>query len=98
MSNVICSARVYERDRLAIRAEPLVVVSGRLERRHGTVNVIADRVEPLSWSGRPEILAASREAAARAAGDGTGQGGRVVDLRGLRAAAPRANSFGRGRR
>jgi hypothetical protein len=37
-------------------------------------------------------------AAARAAGTGAGQGGHVADLRRLRAAAPAANSFGRGRR
>jgi error-prone DNA polymerase len=98
MINVICSTQVYERDRLAIRAEPLVVISGRLERRYDTLNLIADRVAPLSWSGRPEILAAGKEAAARAVGDGAGQGGRVADLRRLRAAVPAANSFGRGRR
>ena len=66
---------------------------------HGTLNVIADRVAALSHAGRPEIAReAERAAAPRRPGSGAGQGGRVVDLRALRAAAPPPNSFGRGRR
>jgi error-prone DNA polymerase len=98
MTNVICPPPVYERDRIAIRAEPLVQVWGRLERRDGAVNVIADRVAGLTHAGRPDVGRAAERAAARAAGTGAGQGGHVADLRRLRAAAPRANSFGRGRR
>ena len=98
MTNVICPPAVYERDRIAVRAEPLVQVWGRLERRDGAVNVIADRVAGLTYTGRPELGQAAERAAARAAGTGAGQGGHVADLRRLRAAAPRANSFGRGRR
>jgi error-prone DNA polymerase len=98
MTNVICPPAVYERDRIAVRAEPLVQVWGRLERRDGAVNVIADRVAGLAYSGRPDVGRATERAAAQAAGTGAGQGGHVADLRRLRAAAPRANSFGRGRR
>jgi error-prone DNA polymerase len=98
MTNVICPPAVYERDRIAVRAEPLVQVWGRLERRDGAVNVIADRVAGLTYAGRPDVGMAAERAAARAAGTGAGQGGHVADLRRLRAAAPRANSFGRGRR
>ncbi|HXD70139.1 MAG TPA: OB-fold nucleic acid binding domain-containing protein, partial [Gaiellales bacterium] len=98
MTNVICPPAVYERDRIAIRAEPLVQVWGRLERRDGAVNVIADRVTGLTHAARPDVGRAAERAAARAAGTGAGQGGHVADLRRLRAAAPRANSFGRGRR
>ena len=98
MTNVICPPAVYERDRIAVRAEPLVQVWGRLERRDGAVNVIADRVAGLTYAGRPDVGRAAERAAARAAGTGAGQGGHVADLRRLRAAAPRANSFGRGRR
>jgi error-prone DNA polymerase len=98
MTNVICPPAVYERDRIAVRAEPLVQVWGRLERRDGAVNVIADRVAGLTYTGRPDVGRAAERAAARAAGTGAGQGGHVADLRRLRAAAPRANSFGRGRR
>ena len=94
MTNVIIPPAVYERDRIMVRAEPLLQVWGRLERRNGAVNVIADRVAGLSHAARPEVA----RAAARAAGTGAGQGGHVADLRRLRAAAPAANSFGRGRR
>ena len=94
MTNVIVPPAVYERDRIMVRAEPLLQVWGRLERRNGAVNVIADRVAGLSHAARPEVA----RAAARAAGTGAGQGGHVADLRRLRAAAPAANSFGRGRR
>jgi error-prone DNA polymerase len=98
MVNVVVPADVYERHRIVIRSEPLVQVDGRLERRSGTLNVIADRVTALSYAGRPEIARDAERAAARAAGTGAGQGGHVADLRALRAAAPQPNSFGRGRR
>ena len=42
--NVIVSPQIYERDRLTVRTEPLVVVEGRLERHAsagGAVNVVA---------------------------------------------------------
>ena len=84
MTNVIVPAAVYERDRLAVRAEPLVQVTGRLEKREGTINVLAERVEALSRPGRPEIGAEPQPGEA--------------DLQQLRAAAPHANSFARGRR
>jgi len=84
MVNVIVWPQVYERDRIVVRAEPLVEVTGRLERRDGTLNVIAERVAPLARPGRPVI--GPREQPA----DG--------ELQDLRAAAPHANSFGRGRR
>ena len=63
---------------------PLVQVTGRLEKREGTINVLAERVEALSRPGRPEIGAEPRPDEA--------------DLQQLRAAAPHANSFARGRR
>ena len=79
MTNVIIPPAVYERDRIMVRAEPLLQVWGRLERRNGAVNVIADRVAGLSHAARPEVA----RAAARAAGTGAGQGGHVADLRRL---------------
>ena len=62
------------------------------------MNVIADRVAGLAYAGRPDVGRTAERAAAQAASTGAGQGGHVADLRRLRAAAPRANSFGRGRR
>jgi error-prone DNA polymerase len=83
MSNVIVYPDVYECDRIAVRAEPLLEITGRLERREGTINVLAERIAPLRHPGRSEIGPAPAE---------------VPDVGELRAAAPQANSFGRGRR
>jgi error-prone DNA polymerase len=43
---------VYERHRLAIRAEPLVIADGRLERRDGVTNVVVSSVRRLE---RPDL-------------------------------------------
>ena len=82
MVNVIVPPEVYERDRIAVRAEPLLVVRGRLERREGTINVLAESVGPLTRPGRAEIGPSAAE---------------PPDVGELRAAAPHPNSFGRGR-
>jgi error-prone DNA polymerase len=50
--NLIVSPPVYDRFRLAVRSEPLVLASGRLERRDGTANVIVDSIERLD---RPDL-------------------------------------------
>ncbi len=50
--NLIVSPPVHERFRLAVRSEPLVLASGRLERRDGTTNVIVDSIERLD---RPDL-------------------------------------------
>jgi error-prone DNA polymerase len=50
--NLIISPPVHDRFRLAVRSEPLVFASGRLERREGTANVIVDRIERLD---RPDL-------------------------------------------
>jgi len=58
-------------------------VTGRLERREGTINLLAASIVPLGRPGRAEIGPAPAE---------------QQDIGELRAAAPHANSFGRGRR
>jgi error-prone DNA polymerase len=83
LSNAIVPPDVYARDRIAVRAEPLLEVTGRLERREGTINVLAERITALSHQGRAEIGPAPAE---------------TPDVGELRAAAPYPNSFGRGRR
>ena len=50
--NLIVPPPVHERFRLAVRAEPLVLAAGRLERREGTANVLVDRIERLE---RPDL-------------------------------------------
>jgi error-prone DNA polymerase len=50
--NLIITPTVYERHRLAVRAEPLVMAAGRVELHEGTVNVLVDRIERLE---RPDM-------------------------------------------
>jgi error-prone DNA polymerase len=48
--NLIVPAQVYERHRLTVRTEPLMLAEGKLERlpaAGGAINVLVDRVEPL---------------------------------------------------
>ncbi len=45
MINVIVRPQLYERHRALLRAEPLIVAFGRLERRGRNVNVLASRLE-----------------------------------------------------
>ncbi|MBI4538836.1 MAG: error-prone DNA polymerase [Gemmatimonadetes bacterium] len=57
--NVIVKPKVYERDRAAVRMEPFLGVTGRLQKDGDTINVIAHEVVPLRLrSGtRPEAHA-----------------------------------------
>ncbi len=45
--NVIVRPALHERQRSLVRTEPFVVVSGELQRRDGTVNVVAKELRPL---------------------------------------------------
>jgi len=47
LANVVVKPAVYLRYRALVRAEPFVVISGRLQRRDGTTNVIAQSVRSL---------------------------------------------------
>jgi error-prone DNA polymerase len=91
VANVIVPPPVYERCRLAVRTAAFALVGGRLERREGIINILADSVERLS---APAAATATvrhiepppdRETGREAA---TGE-------RELAAVAPRAHSFGR---
>jgi error-prone DNA polymerase len=100
--NVVVSPQVYERDRLAVRTEPLLLVDGRLERHAsagGAINILARRVSGLEV---PDRLAAevkdispldlaelTRQAEGQAAATGTDD---------FRAIAPAVQSFAAGRR
>jgi error-prone DNA polymerase len=53
--NLIVPPRIYERDRLTVRSEPLVLVEGTLERHAaagGAINVLIRRLVPLDASER----------------------------------------------
>jgi error-prone DNA polymerase len=85
--NVVVAPQVHDRFRLAVRAEPFVTIAGKLERRHGVINVIADSVTRLD---RPDLpLADVRHIEPRKAWS------TQEDVSDLRAVAPAAHSFGR---
>jgi error-prone DNA polymerase len=93
--NLIVPPPIQERFRLAVRAEPLVLATGRLESREGTINVLVDRIERLE---RPDLPSAKvkhiepRRTWSGEAGEGLPGAEEEADLR---AVAPAAHSFGR---
>ena len=85
--NLIVPPPVYERCRLAVRAEPIVAADGRLEHREGVTNVLVSRLSRLD---RPDLpLAEVRHIEPRRAWS------TQEDAGDLRAVAPAAHSFGR---
>jgi error-prone DNA polymerase len=86
--NLVVPPPVHDRFRLAVRAEPLVLAAGRLERSEGTLNVVVDRVERLE---RPDLPRAEiRHIEPRRTWSTETQ-----EEADLRAVAPAAHSFGR---
>ena len=83
--NLIVSPPVQDRFRLAVRSEPLVLASGRLECREGTANVIVDRIERLDRPDLPNAQVKHIEPR-RVWSSDAGELGAVV---------PKAHSFGR---
>jgi error-prone DNA polymerase len=85
--NLIVPVPVYERCRLAVRAEPLLIADGKLERREGTTNVLCSSVRRLD---RPDLpLGEVRHIEPRRAWSNDEAAGD------LRAVVPAAHSFGR---
>jgi error-prone DNA polymerase len=109
--NLIVPAQVYERDRLTVRTEPLVIAEGKLERlpaAGGAINVLVDRVQPIS---APDHIAAEvkdfsmldeqvrRGLAAQARQTSVEQRtSREAEAEDFRAVAPPVLSFASGRR
>jgi error-prone DNA polymerase len=107
--NLVVPPPVYERHRLLVRTEPLLLVEGKLERHAaggGVINVLVDRIGSIS---APDRLVAQikdfsmldemvRVETARAAA-GTGEDGMDgAEADDFRAVAPAVMSFGSGRR
>ena len=102
--NLIVPPPVYERCRLTVRAEPLVIADGKLERREGVTNILVDSVRRLERPDPPlgEIrhiepgrvwsseAGEGRDSSER--GAAAAGGGTADDLR---AVAPAGHSFGR---
>jgi error-prone DNA polymerase len=51
--NLVVKPTLHEKQRSLVRGEPFVIVRGELQRRDGTVNVIAQRFRPLRAAGAP---------------------------------------------
>jgi error-prone DNA polymerase len=110
--NLIVPSKVYERHRLTVRTEPLMLVEGKLERfaaAGGATNVLVDKVDSIAAPER--VLADIKDfsmldeqvrlglAAQRTAAQGEGDGARRADeADDFRAVAPPAMSFASGRR
>ena len=102
--NVIVAPALYERQRLTIRSEPLVLVTGRFERHAagaGAINIIAQDVKMLDVAdhlGAPEReLASVRDLPRR--GEGSQASGEpAAATHDLRAVVPPVISFAAGRR
>jgi error-prone DNA polymerase len=83
--NLIVPPSLYERSRLVVRTEPLVLAAGRLERHPsggGAINVLVRRIQAL-----PVVEGVAEGAA-----------GKVTPLPEMRAVAPPVQSFAQGRR
>ena len=86
--NLIVPPPIHDRFRLAVRAEPLVLATGRLEQREGTTNVLVDQIERLE---RPDLpVAQVKHIEPRRVWSTETQ-----EEADLRAVAPAGHSFGR---
>ena len=110
--NLIVPPKVYERHRLMVRTEPLLLVEGKLERfakAGGAINVLVDRIGQISAPDRVlaqikdfSLLddqvrtALASERAAAGAGQAAGVSSGEADD--FRAVAPPVMSFAAGRR
>jgi error-prone DNA polymerase len=92
MTNVVVLPPVYERHRLLVRTAGFVSVAGKLERREGVVNIVAERISELERPGLP--LAEVRHiepSPSRETGKQLGK----QQIAELGAVLPAAHSFGR---
>ncbi|MGI8633616.1 MAG: OB-fold nucleic acid binding domain-containing protein [Solirubrobacterales bacterium] len=108
--NVVVLPPVYERHRLTVRTEPFVSIAGTLERREGTINIIARRIggldrpdlpraevrhiEPPAHR-RPEPATSADEQELPAAAGAEGLRPAAAGGADLRAVAPTGHSWGR---
>jgi error-prone DNA polymerase len=94
--NLVVAPPVYQRHRLTVRAEPFVIVTGRLERRTGTTNVVVDHIAGLE---RPDLPLADVKSIEPPRGRETGRPDEpaiaAAAAGDLRAVLPAPHSFGR---
>jgi error-prone DNA polymerase len=90
--NVVVYPNIYQRNRHVVRAEPFLLVEGRLQRRDGTVNVLAREIRPLGGArDGAEPAAPARDIDILAAKGGHEPAERsIADLRAI---APAAHNY-----
>jgi error-prone DNA polymerase len=100
--NLIVPPQVYDRHRLTVRAEPLLMAVGRLERlaiAGGAINVLVHSLQALEVpdTAAAEVVSLASRAAAAAAAEGTARAGAerpaAVAAAGAGAAAEAASDF-----
>ncbi|HWF51298.1 MAG TPA: DNA polymerase III subunit alpha [Solirubrobacteraceae bacterium] len=112
--NLIVPPPIYERHRLTVRTEPLVIVEGKLERfaaAGGAISVFVHRIAPISTPDRPiaevkdfsmlderERRRIAEEKAAAAAAPAAAEAAAAAEAEDFRAVAPAVMSFASGRR
>jgi error-prone DNA polymerase len=92
--NLIVPPPVYERHRLLVRSEPLLIATGRLEKlpiAGGAINVFVDGLEPLKAPQALDAEVVSLEERARREAE-------AAELADFRTVAPAVQSFASGRR
>jgi error-prone DNA polymerase len=90
--NLIVPVKVYEKCRLVVRSEPLVIADGKLERREGVTNILVSSVQRLE---RPDLpVGEVRHIEPRRVWSNDDSGDALRDGN-LRAVVPAAHSFGR---
>jgi error-prone DNA polymerase len=83
--NLVVPPPVFDRHRPLVRAAPLIRCRGRLERREGTINVVAEDLAPLERSASPEPQRAEQASPSS----------RKLAVAELRAVVPAGHAFGR---
>jgi error-prone DNA polymerase len=111
--NLIVPPAVYERHRLTVRTEPLMLVSGKLERlaaAGGAINVMVDKIGSIAAPERPlaeikdfsmldeQVRRGLAEQRGDAAREGRADRSDDGEAEDFRAVAPAVMSFGAGRR
>jgi error-prone DNA polymerase len=96
--NLIVPPEVYERHRLIVRTEPLLLAEGTLERHPaagGAINVLVDRLQSLDAPDQPQAEVRELAPSSRAERAPDEERARGEDFR---AVAPPVLSFAAGRR
>ena len=103
--NLIVPAKVYEGHRLTVRTEPLMLVSGKLERfaaAGGAINVLVDKIGSIAAPDRPlaqiKDFSMLDEAVRRGRAEQAARDDETAQAEDFRAVAPPAMSFASGRR